>query len=119
MCVAVLSFFIGVGGFQVKLNQKRPANLARLASASVNLADLQSAHAQLVKQKDMVAVLCLLSAHSKLVEVQQASPGCGLWYYRVVLLLTSSAETEGRRGLGLGQLFILSGRFSRPRCGGD
>lgn len=57
-------------GVQVKLNQKRPTNLARLASSSLNLADLQSAHAQMVKQKDMVTVLRLLSAHPKLVEVQ-------------------------------------------------
>lgn len=54
---------------QVKLNLKRPGNLAYLASASVNLAALTSAHAQLVKQKDVVTVLCLLSAYPKLVEV--------------------------------------------------
>lgn len=54
---------------QIKLNLKRPGNLAYLASATVNLADLSSAHAQLVKQKDIVTVLCLLSAHPKLVEV--------------------------------------------------
>ncbi len=50
---------------------KRPSNLAYLTSASVNLADLTSAHAQLVKQKDIVTVLCLLSAHPKLVEVSR------------------------------------------------
>lgn len=54
---------------QVKLNLKRPGNLAYLTSASVNLADLKSSHAQLVKQKDIVTVLCLLSSHPKLVEV--------------------------------------------------
>ena len=52
------------------MNQKRPRNLARLASATVNLANLQSAHAQLVKQKDLVAVMCLLCMHHKLIEVQ-------------------------------------------------
>ena len=56
--------------FQAKMNQKRPRNLARLASATVNLANLQSAHAQLVKQKDLVAVMCLLCMHHKLIEVQ-------------------------------------------------
>lgn len=54
---------------QVKLNLKRPGNLAYLASASVNLADLKSSHAQLVKQKDIVTVLCQLASHPKLVEV--------------------------------------------------
>ena len=58
-----------MSGNQVRLNQKRPDNLARLAAAVVNLADLPSARAQLVKQKDIVAVLCLLAANSRLVEV--------------------------------------------------
>lgn len=52
------------------MNYKRPGNLARLASATVNLANLTSAHSQLVKQKDIVAVLCLLSANPRLVEVR-------------------------------------------------
>lgn len=59
----------GMVGNQVKLNQKRPENLARLTAAVVNLTDLQSAHAQFVKQKDTVTVLRLLSAHPRLVEV--------------------------------------------------
>lgn len=61
--------WIGMFGEQVKLNQKRPENLARLTAALVNLADLQSAHVQFVKQKSTVTVLQLLSAHPRLVEV--------------------------------------------------
>ncbi|CAN0407480.1 unnamed protein product, partial [Ectocarpus sp. 8 AP-2014] len=60
----------------VKLNVKRPGNLAYLASASVNLADLKSAHAQLVKQKDIVTVLCLLSEQPKLVESCCVAAAC-------------------------------------------
>ena len=62
-------FFFRASDAQAKMNQKRPRNLARLASATVNLANLQSAHAQLVKQKDLVAVICLLCTHHKLIEV--------------------------------------------------
>eukprot|EP00903_Cladosiphon_okamuranus_P019404 g17841.t1 len=60
----------------VKLNLKRPENLAYLTSASVNLADLKSSHAQLVKQKDIVTVLCLLSSHPKLVESCCVAAAC-------------------------------------------
>ncbi|CAM9130756.1 unnamed protein product, partial [Ectocarpus fasciculatus] len=82
---------------QVKLNVKRPGNLAYLASASVNLADLKSAHAQLVKQKDMVTVLCLLSEQPKLVEnVSRAHPVSESSVTSWLALEADSASPDGR-----------------------
>ncbi|CAM9232465.1 unnamed protein product, partial [Ectocarpus sp. 13 AM-2016] len=82
---------------QVKLNLKRPGNLAYLASASVNLADLKSAHAQLVKQKDIVTVLCLLSEQPKLVEnVSRAHPVSESSVTSWLALEADSASPDGR-----------------------
>ncbi|CAM9288439.1 unnamed protein product, partial [Choristocarpus tenellus] len=52
----------------VQWNARRPSTLACLASCVVNLASLESAHAHLVKQKDIVSVIRLLLTQPRLVE---------------------------------------------------